>query len=417
MEVDAHHLKFFQHTTFQKMVLFFIFGLICSIAHHAYYHSKNGNPVGSPGNQQWALRVGTLLAFIVHLSLCESARSAYDQWLWMKLKDQKLSVETLNPAFNADSSLGDLLNGRLFKESTGLSFIALIIHLLPIATVFAPATLSVYPGLNFENAIANVTKLDLSTVDLSLGINQPNKTAVWVSANGSNNGSEILTGPRTIIQRLTIATAATGEILSINPPFLNSTYQLSFDGPGVECGNASPQETQVINTQIEAQVSAQGATSITHEINYFAFVPGTVQSSRSMLQTNYGWPFPHMIMDQAVGIRKVGVSNTCAVSTSERLLGLQSDAIRILGIMWAFNNQIIGSIGLYSEKLANGSNGSPFSQIQTQIQDTILLGSSDLDVFFDREHIWTGGIPECNPIGQRQQDIGLARNEPLSILI
>jgi hypothetical protein len=41
---------------FWKMVLFFVFGFACSIAHYIYYHSRNGKPVGSSGKQQWALR-------------------------------------------------------------------------------------------------------------------------------------------------------------------------------------------------------------------------------------------------------------------------------------------------------------------------------------------------------------------------
>jgi hypothetical protein len=321
--------------------------------------------------------------------------------------------------------------------------------------------------------MANVTKLDIVTIEPSLGINQPNKTAVWVSANGSNNRSEILTGPRTIIQRLSIATAATGEILSISAPFLNSTYQLTFDGPGVECENASPLEAQIINSQIQAQVSAQEATSITHEINYFAFIPVLTPGGN---ESNPSLPFPGYLVSAILGNRPeqpVNATNELWIAFSTYSngsscwnpanWGLQYMVCRLVGFsytvdfkfengvqtitgsnhtlgkvrypqvngsmtsnltqfaysayMWAFSNQIIGSMGLYSEKLANGSAGSPFSQIQTQIQDTILLGSSDLDVFFDREHLWTGGSPKCNPIGQRQQDIGLARNESLSILI
>jgi hypothetical protein len=85
--------------------------------------------------------------------------------------------------------------------------------------------------------------------------------------------------------------------------------------------------------------------------------------------------------------------------------------------MWVFTNQIIGYLGLYSEKLANGSAGANYAQFQTQIQDTSLLGSSDLDVFFDRHHLWINGAPECTPSDQRLQDINLARNESLDVLI
>ena len=56
LEVGVHHDRFFQYSMFWEMVLFFVFGFVCSIAHYIYYHSRNGKPVGSSGKQQWALR-------------------------------------------------------------------------------------------------------------------------------------------------------------------------------------------------------------------------------------------------------------------------------------------------------------------------------------------------------------------------
>jgi len=48
-----------------KMVLFFIFGLMCSISHHLYYASRDGMKVGSSEDQQWALRyVGVPFQFL-----------------------------------------------------------------------------------------------------------------------------------------------------------------------------------------------------------------------------------------------------------------------------------------------------------------------------------------------------------------
>lgn len=267
--------------------------------------------------------------------------------------------------------------------------------------------------------------------------------AAWISANGSNSDSQILTGPRTITQRLSIATAATGKILSIHPPFPNSSYYLAFEGPGVECENASPQEIQIIDTQIEAQVSAQGATSIAHEINYFAFVPLLTPDENEIDESS---PFPgyqvsailgnrpqqpvnasnelwmafstyddgssclnpansslkHMVcrlVNVSYAVEFVFVNGVQTITGSNRTLGrvpypevngsVASNLTQFAysAYMWAFTNQLIGSVGLYSEKLANGSAGRRFNQIQTQIQDTILLGSSDLDVVFDRGHV------------------------------
>ena len=52
---EEHPRGIYWHTPV-KMVSFFIFGLVCSIAHHFYYESLNGVKVGTSDNQQWALR-------------------------------------------------------------------------------------------------------------------------------------------------------------------------------------------------------------------------------------------------------------------------------------------------------------------------------------------------------------------------
>jgi hypothetical protein len=298
---------------------------------------------------------------------------------------------------------------------------------------------------------------------------QPWQYAVWV--NNTNNYSQILTGPRTIIQRLAVAAAATGNILPINTLFTNSTYQLQFHGPKVECeyADADSQQAQAMDILIQDQISAPGASSVIHEINYFAFVPvNSSTNSTSILgypisailgnraeqpanATNQLWlafsiynngsscQNPSNIYRQHMvcslysafytvnftfenGIQTINYSNysqlgevTYPIVNASAPSNLTQFAYS--AYFWAFTNQIIGSMGLATEKLANGSAGDNFSQIQTDLQNTILLGSSDIDVFFDREHLWTGGSPECSPTGQRAQDIGLARNEPLIILI
>ena len=297
-------------------------------------------------------------------------------------------------------------------------------------------------------------------------MNQPWQYAVWV--NNTGNYSQILTGVRTIVQRLAVATAATGNILPISTQFLNSTYQLQFSGPKVECEAAHPLQVQAIDYLIEDQISAAGVSSITHEINYFAFVPvNSSTNSTSILgypisailgdrveqpanATNQLWlafstysngsscqnpsniSRQHMVCCLYNAFYTVNLTFESGIQTingSNHTLGevaypianasAQSNFTQFAysAYFWAFANQIIGSMGLYNEKLANGSAGSNFSQIQTGLQNTILLGSSDIDVFFDKEHLWTGGDPECIPTGQRAQDIGLARNDPLSILI
>ena len=87
--------------------------------------------------------------------------------------------------------------------------------------------------------------------------------------------------------------------------------------------------------------------------------------------------------------------------------------------IWAFTDQLIGWIGICSDtSLSNSSGGTTeFSKIQTQIEHTSLLGSSDLDYFFDKNHnLFSNSSNETNS-DKRQRDIALAQNQTLDILI
>src|ERR1700733_6948804 len=57
--------------------------------------------------------------------------------------------------------------------------------------------------------------------------------------NSTNDLSMRFLGARTILSRLLVAAAAKGEILPISPPFLNSSYQVQFHGPMVQCKHAN----------------------------------------------------------------------------------------------------------------------------------------------------------------------------------
>jgi hypothetical protein len=257
------------------------------------------------------------------------------------------------------------------------------------------------------------------TLGPSLNMGQPWQYAVWV--NNTNNYSQILTGPRTIIQRLAVATAATGNIVPVSPLFPNSAYELQFYGPKVECeyADADSLQAQAIDILIQDRISAPGASSVTHEINYFAFAFVPVNSSTNSTSI-LGYPISAILgsrLEQPAnatnqlwlafsrysngsscqvcslynasytvnitfenGIQTINGSNysrlgevTYPIVNASAPSNLTQFAYS--AYFWAFTNQIIGSMGLATEKLANGSAGDNFSQIQTGLQNTILLGS------------------------------------------
>jgi hypothetical protein len=86
--------------------------------------------------------------------------------------------------------------------------------------------------------------------------------------------------------------------------------------------------------------------------------------------------------------------------------------------MWAFTDQLIGSIGIYNGTALNSSSTiTEFSEIKTQIEHTSLIGSSDLDYFFDKNHDIYGSKKAHVNTDQRNEDIALAGNKTLDVLI
>lgn len=96
--------------------------------------------------------------------------------------------------------------------------------------------------------------------------------------------------------------------------------------------------------------------------------------------------------------------------------------------MWTLSDQLTGSMGFYNNITANASTGADtFSDISTGIQETALLGSSDLQSFFDYNHnqypskngtsSTKNGTSSGKVSDQRAEDIALARNRTLDVLI
>lgn len=130
-ESQEKHLRNIHWVSPTKMIAFLLLGIIMSISHHLYYHSRAGKVVGDNNDQQnahrsvsdldfippWGVsfckshlltpiyRIGNFFAFVVQSSLVMSMSFAYIQWLWMTLKDEEVSVGTLNSAFSAMHSI------------------------------------------------------------------------------------------------------------------------------------------------------------------------------------------------------------------------------------------------------------------------------------------------------------------------
>ncbi len=84
--------------------------------------------------------------------------------------------------------------------------------------------------------------------------------------------------------------------------------------------------------------------------------------------------------------------------------------------MWVLTDQLVGSMGFWTDNSTNRK----FSSISTPIEHNSLLGSVDLDPFFDyNDALYVQNATSLNkPMGdQRVEDKALAKNKTLNALI
>ena len=110
-----------------------------------------------------------------------------------------------------------------------------------MGSIFPPATLGVQLVLQSKTLMVKVPTLDISQQDSY-------QFFAFFASRQDAKGNELqkFLGPRSLAARLAEATATTGEILPIAPPFTNATYKQIFYGPYVKCHDT--------NTSISKQI-------------------------------------------------------------------------------------------------------------------------------------------------------------------
>jgi hypothetical protein len=89
-------------------------------------------------------------------------------------------------------------------------------------------------------------------------------------------------------------------------------------------------------------------------------------------------------------------------------------------VMWAVTELLVGSMGIYQVVSSATNTSTIFTEITTDIVRTSLLGTSDLDLYFNRHHALYAKPNDSNKgniSSQRLLDIALAGNRTLDVLI
>ncbi|CZT20043.1 uncharacterized protein RCC_05900 [Ramularia collo-cygni] len=248
--MQSHHDGLETHFGFHwhapvVMVSSLLVGTGLAAGHHAFYSSLTGsavssNPINVVGwtttQQQINIAIGTAFAFLVKASLILACSTAYMQLLFRAINRKSFKLSTLDNWFGGLNDLWSLGCLASYWRYPLVTLVALTCWLLPIAAIISPASLSVVFDQVHPSPVLNVIVPQPALDSMAFGTfyDLPDD-------NGSQRFSQM--GPNNEVSRIAYAAAAAGNILSIDPPGVNATWNLDLDAPRFSC---SPLEADVL---------------------------------------------------------------------------------------------------------------------------------------------------------------------------
>ena len=407
-------------------------------------------------------RVGTAMAFMAQITFTACVWQTYTQGLWRHLR-RPLPMSTLNDMFGAQTSVLSFLNLDFFRQSTLGYIMALFAWSLILPPFFTPGTLVIYDSTDQVQTPRSVPYLAIANST------NGHDFAFSPSIKGDRfNFADVLTrvfnGPRTIITMLSTATASPGTILSIPRPANHSSYSLSFFAPAVQCAEANDTTIALIKQAVQEEMVRSSTGKIFQKENaYYAFVPSTDPDNVGAgAQDDVRFQAPSRASNEIwMAFQRYDNTTTnkncdykpyyqvCSLwnATVDLNLSWESDFQNITGkttlmhqvpypptdeapgtitemsthayaaYFWALSNQLVGSFALFQENITETENRL-FPLIRCPVQHNSLLGSSDLNVFFDyNEEAGACQRPYANLSAQRRQDIDVAKGRTMGELI
>ncbi|EKJ72312.1 hypothetical protein FPSE_07541 [Fusarium pseudograminearum CS3096] len=230
-----------------------LLGLLVALAHHFYYLYLDMRIVKSQSQQQWYLRAGTGLAFLVRAFLSAAVSTAYTQVLWRTLRSRPITIRGVNSLFDVIHNPFEFFTWDLWSAAPLLAVVAVVAWALPLVAVITPATLTVT-----VSSTANITTLHMPI---------PIPDYAKVDTFGGWAGKIIV--PSTYVSRLLLSVASQGSILAIPAPFPNSSYALNFHGPTLSCKVTT---NKTFSTQINKAIQDSDGSIFAKKV-FVGFVP------------------------------------------------------------------------------------------------------------------------------------------------
>lgn len=108
------------------MLLGILAGVGFGVGHHAYYQSYNNTIVQSTSQQQWAIRIGTGLAFLTKTAFTVVVGIAFSQYLWVVVRMNAQPLQSLNTMFAMTTDPMSFFNRHVLAHAKLLTIIGII---------------------------------------------------------------------------------------------------------------------------------------------------------------------------------------------------------------------------------------------------------------------------------------------------
>lgn len=330
---------------------------------------------------------------------------------------------------------------------------------------FTPATLFIYGSVDTQETTVAMPYPSIANASEARRFSYSPPTRRGTTQN-IDDTSRTFTGPRTVLNLIAAATSSLGEILPVDLPYNNSAYSAQFFAPIVKCEDASTAEAQRIDDFLQETMATVWDTKVETDNAYYSFVP-TYNSTGQLTavwhprqQTpsrpiNQLWmtflrptfdengdrvKFRHYQICQPHNAsytlnisQNHGVQDVSGNYSVGEVIPFPNDGPDTISnmvqhaytaFMWVICDQLVGKFAWYNETNPSTTPqaAAQFGVIDSPIQRTSLLGSLDLDAFFEMDEekaLYKGQNTSqiYNLSDQRLRDKAVARNRTLDVLI
>ncbi|CAG8974075.1 hypothetical protein HYALB_00011874 [Hymenoscyphus albidus] len=261
-QVDPYHNASYRKLHWLSPIMMIgclVSGVAFAGGHHAYYSWLDGRVVQDSRRQQWALNIGNGFAIYINLMLKTAVGIAFTQYLWKQLRCLSISVSSISDAFGMGTNIFSFLNWELTSKIPITAALGLLLWVLPIASLFAPATLSIRDAqvTTFENM--KVFNIGISNSSLSASYGAP-------------------------LARIINSVATTGIVGNAIPPasYANMSYEIQSFIPLLLCLEA--------NSSVRSQIQGATKNAIGNESPFL--ITSSYQKNASLnLQDDLTWSY------------------------------------------------------------------------------------------------------------------------------